>query len=272
MRKSIDIKRVRLFLWIGLAFFLMDYFADVAQHETQFLQRAVNNIWSVVYVTCLNYFLFEYAFPQFGWKRIGKSFLLLVAFIFLYSAGILIWTHIGIGLHLFTLEVVVDAPKEPMQELVAYSIGSAFFFGIVRHIYVYVKLKQSAQQLRIEKQQAELNYLKSQTNPHFLFNTLNNIYSLSRDKSDLAPESILRLSKILRYMLYETGGAFIAIEQDLQIIEDYIALERYETGHPSIFIDPARRKCVQTWYIGDAKSTLCRCACNREEPTLDLCG
>jgi LytS/YehU family sensor histidine kinase len=87
-------------------------------------------------------------------------------------------------------------------------------------------LRRSAQQLLIEKQQAELNYLKSQTNPHFLFNTLNNIYSLSRDKSDLAPESILRLSKILRYMLYETSGPYTAIGQDLKIIGDYIALEK----------------------------------------------
>ena len=64
----------------------------------------------------------------------------------------------------------------------AYSVGSVFFFGIIRHIYNYIKLKQATQQLRIEKQEAELNYLKSQTNPHFLFNTLNNIYSLARDK------------------------------------------------------------------------------------------
>ena len=74
-----------------------------------------------------------------------------------------------------------------------------FLFGIIKHIYDYRKLKEAAQRLRIEKQEAELNYLKSQTNPHFLFNTLNNIYSLARDKSDLAPESILRLSKILRF-------------------------------------------------------------------------
>jgi LytS/YehU family sensor histidine kinase len=108
----------------------------------------------------------------------------------------------------------------------SYSVSSIFFFGIIRHIYNYIKLKQATQQLRIEKQQAELNYLKSQTNPHFLFNTLNNIYSLARDKSDLAPESILRLSKILRFMLYETGGAYIAIEQEIKIISDYIALEK----------------------------------------------
>jgi len=87
-------------------------------------------------------------------------------------------------------------------------------------------LQQERQQLKIEKQVAELNYLRSQTNPHFLFNTLNNIYSLSRDKSDRAPESILRLSKILRYMLYETGGAFVPIEKELKIITDYIDLEK----------------------------------------------
>ena len=80
--------------------------------------------------------------------------------------------------------------------------------------------------MAIKKKKAELNYLKSQTNPHFLFNTLNNIHSLASDKSDLAPESILRLSKILRFMLYETDGEFITVEQELEIINDYIALEK----------------------------------------------
>jgi LytS/YehU family sensor histidine kinase len=108
----------------------------------------------------------------------------------------------------------------------AFSMGSVFFFGIIRHLYNYIRLKNATQQLRIEKQAAELNYLRSQTNPHFLFNTLNNIYSLARDKSDLAPESILRLSKILRFMLYETRGEFISIEQEVKIIDDYISLEQ----------------------------------------------
>ena len=49
---------------------------------------------------------------------------------------------------------------------------------------------------------------------------------MARDKSDLAPESILRLSKILRFMLYETGGEYISIEQEMKVIDDYIALEK----------------------------------------------
>ena len=92
--------------------------------------------------------------------------------------------------------------------------------------YDNFKLTRATQQLRLEKKEAELNYLKSQTNPHFLFNTLNNIYTLASDKSDFAPESILRLSKILRFMLYETDGEFISVEQELEIIKDYIALEK----------------------------------------------
>ena len=105
-------------------------------------------------------------------------------------------------------------------------MASMVFFGIAKLLHHNIGLKQAAQQLRIEKQEAELNYLKSQTNPHFLFNTLNNIYSLARDKSDLTPESVLRLSQILRFMLYDTKGDFIRIEQELDLISNYIALEK----------------------------------------------
>jgi LytS/YehU family sensor histidine kinase len=144
----------------------------------------------------------------------------------LYSFGLSAWRHFGIWSGIYTDLLTSTSSEDRVSNVFGYSVASIFFFGIIRHVYTYIKLKQAAQQLRIEKQQAELNYLKSQTNPHFLFNTLNNIYSLSRDKSDLAPESILRLSKILRFMLYEAGGEYIAVEQELKIISDYIALEQ----------------------------------------------
>jgi LytS/YehU family sensor histidine kinase len=144
----------------------------------------------------------------------------------LWSYGLYAWRLIGIGSGIYSRIIVYDTVDEELEGQMGFSMASVFFYGIIRHIYNYVKLNRAAQQLRIEKQEAELNYLRSQTNPHFLFNTLNNIYSLTRDKSDLAPESILRLSKILRFMLYETGGSFISIEQELKIIGDYIALEK----------------------------------------------
>src|SRR5215831_12958493 len=133
---------------------------------------------------------------------------------------------LNIQFHIYTQLKIFPSLDDALEYQMAYNMGLVFFFGIIRHIYNYLKLKQAEQQLRIEKKEAELNYLRSQTNPHFLFNTLNNIYSLARDKSDVAPESILKLSKILRFMLYETGGEYIAIEQELKIIDDYIALEK----------------------------------------------
>jgi two-component system LytT family sensor kinase len=144
----------------------------------------------------------------------------------LWSFGLHAWRLLGMSLHIYTPMIVYESIEKELEGQTAFSAASVFFFGIGRHIYNYIKLKQATQKLLFEKQAAELNYLKSQTNPHFLFNTLNNIYSLARDKSDLAPESIMRLSKILRFMLYETSGQYIAIEQEIKIISDYIELEK----------------------------------------------
>jgi len=232
MKKPIDIKRFKFYLWVGLAYLLLWLFNDLAHYRGTFLLSLLNNIWWAAYIVVLNFILFEYSVPFVRRKRkyilynILLALFILWVHLMLYSFGLYGWRSIGIGLHIYTALKNFTSVDEGVTYGFGYSVGSIFFFGILRHIYNYIKLKQSAQQLLIEKQQAELNYLKSQTNPHFLFNTLNNIYSLARDKSDLAPESILRLSKMLRYMLYETGGKYIAIEQELKIISDYIALEK----------------------------------------------
>ncbi|RBL88601.1 sensor histidine kinase [Chitinophaga flava] len=226
MKKLYLIKRYKLYIWLIPIFLLLNLLGDVVEGAGDFPQRAVNELWLVCYLTVANYRLFEYALPAMSWKRWFESFLKVLLYCFIYSLGFFLWRSLGVTLHIYTvLDKTISIP-ERIGGLTGYSIGSVVIFGITRHIFNYVKLKQSSQQLQIESQQAELNYLKSQTNPHFLFNTLNNIYSLARDKSDLAPESILRLSKILRYMLYETSAPYTAIEQELRIIDDYIALEK----------------------------------------------
>src|SRR5918993_4990359 len=221
-------KKFKLYFRIALAFLALWLFGDLVRHPETFFQRAWNNIWLVSYVTVLHFILFEYtlAFIKFTWKRIFVGLILLWVHMMLYSFGFFGWRQLGIALNLYFPFVTHKTIEKGVEYHVSYSVASLLFFGIVRHWYYYRQLKMAAQQLRLEKQAAELNYLKAQTNPHFLFNTLNNIYALARDKSDLAPESILRLSKILRYMLYEAGGPYIAIEQELKIISDYIALEQ----------------------------------------------
>jgi two-component system, LytTR family, sensor kinase len=228
MIKALNQEKIKLFGGIGLAYIALRSLLGLTDDDAQFFPLLFNNIWRTMYVLVLNYILFEYTFKFFrlnGFKIIAGIFLLFFHLLF-YSFGLYIWTRLGIFLHIYTQLTVYKEIEENLEAQMGFSVGSIFFFGIVRHIYYYQKLKNTAQKLQIEKQEAELNFLKSQTNPHFLFNTLNNIYSLARDKSDLAPESILRLSKILRYMLYETAGEFIAIEQELKIMDDYLALEK----------------------------------------------
>jgi two-component system, LytTR family, sensor kinase len=232
MKRSIDIKLVKFYLWVALGYFFLGLFSTVGKYPGKFFPLVFNHVWGVVYVTALNFILFEYTIPFVLRKRktviynILLGILLLWVHLMLYSYGAYGWKLLGILLHVYTQLMVYSSLDEALENQMGYSTGSVFLFAIALHIYNYIKLKNSAQQLRIEKQEAELNYLKSQTNPHFLFNTLNNIYSLARDKSDLAPESLLRLSKILRFMLYEAGGEYIAIENELRIISDYIALEK----------------------------------------------
>ncbi|HEX8677308.1 MAG TPA: histidine kinase [Segetibacter sp.] len=232
MKKSFDIKLIKFYLWLGVGYFFLGVFSTIGSYPGKFFPIVFNNAWGVVYVIALNFIFFEYTIPFILRRRkaiiynVLTAILLLFIHLMLYSYGSYAWRLLGIQLHIYTALKSFASTDQAVENQMAYSVGSVFFFGIIRHIYNYIKLKQAEQQLRIEKQAAELNYLRSQTNPHFLFNTLNNIYSLARDKSDLAPESILRLSKILRFMLYETGGEYIAIEQELKIMNDYIALEQ----------------------------------------------
>jgi sensor histidine kinase YesM len=98
-----------------------------------------------------------------------------------------------------------------------------------------IAIKQIRQQLRrakveqlliTEKLETELKYLRNQTNPHFLFNTLNNIYALARKKSDATPDAVMKLSKLLRFMLYEAAKPLISIDDEIKMLEDYIDLEK----------------------------------------------
>lgn len=89
-----------------------------------------------------------------------------------------------------------------------------------------IAFQRKEEALRREKQQAELNFLKAQTNPHFLFNTLNNLYGLARKNDRHTAPSILKLSNIMRYILHECSAPSIPIAGEIKIIEDFIALER----------------------------------------------
>lgn len=96
----------------------------------------------------------------------------------------------------------------------------------IKMIRVHYKSLEFEQELLREKLQSELNFLRAQTNPHFLFNTLNNLYVLARKKSDRTADAIMMLSKIMRFVLYECRSPRIPVADESKIIQDYIELEK----------------------------------------------
>ncbi len=92
---------------------------------------------------------------------------------------------------------------------------------------------------RLKKNASDLIYLRKQTNPHFLFNSLNSIYSLAHKKSDLVPDAIVTLSELMRYMLYETDNKYVFLENEINYIKNYIDLQKLRLNN----IEKHHNKC-----------------------------
>ena len=86
--------------------------------------------------------------------------------------------------------------------------------------------KNHLAKLEREKANTELLFLKMQINPHFLFNSLNNIYSLALKKDTMAPDSILKLAEVMRYMIYESNENEVPLQKEINYLNNYIALQR----------------------------------------------
>jgi sensor histidine kinase YesM len=97
---------------------------------------------------------------------------------------------------------------------------------VLRVIMDWWRYQTEKQVLKTQTIQSELRFLKSQINPHFLFNTLNNLYALTLKKSDKAPEIVLKLSEIMRYMLYECNERQVPLSKEIHYIYNYLDLER----------------------------------------------
>lgn len=119
---------------------------------------------------------------------------------------------------LFTVRRILSALME-----IGFVVGLAVAFKFVR---MQITGKEREKNLVKEKLETELKFLRNQTNPHFLMNTLNNIYALARKKSDDTAEIVMKLSELLRFILYESGQDRIALTDEIKVLEDYLELER----------------------------------------------
>ncbi len=182
---------------------------------------------NVLFYAVLVYFNIYYLIPNYLTKKRFFTYALLL----ILSAIIITPLQVTVEYFLFT-----NRPELQRELLVNQHIFFLFSFFIAGSSTIIKIISDWTRQLReqqaLEKQtiQTELRFLKTQINPHFLFNTLNNLYALTLKKSDQAPEIVLRLSEMMRYMLYECNEKRVLLSKEINYIKNYLELERLRQG------------------------------------------
>ena len=185
-----------------------------------------NLVWVGVWIPL--FILYTYPVSHFAvpWLLLRRKHLLFFGFIiFWFAVG---WiAHIYFRDEIFLPQLVqwsmphTNNPRGPQGLLCMASTVAALSAGIILKHWITTKE---------EKTVAQLQLLKAQLHPHFLFNTLNNMYGFALNQSDKTPGMILRLSSLLSYMLYECKGEEVLLEKELEVMKDYIDLEKERYG------------------------------------------
>lgn len=181
----------------------------------------------------LSFYLIYGAFPIFfGMKcrvvaiAAGLVFLVLI-------------TAIRAPLEFFSWKLFGNLPREELLfkwmylwnnlRMVIIMVIYAILIRFMINAFESQKLKD---ELINQRQAGELALLRSQVNPHFLFNTLNNIYSLVYKKSEAAPAAVMKLSSIMRYMLYDSNAEKVPLEKEIEYLKSFIELQNLRTKYP----------------------------------------
>jgi two-component system, LytTR family, sensor kinase len=174
----------------------------------------------------LVYTIFYYIIPQYSernkvGKLVGLTLLVFFLALLLYRLSVA-WIYFPI----FHPEAVFEFFNPKGITLTAFDLFITLAAAVpIKLIRLHYKSLEFEQELIREKLESELHFLRAQTNPHFLFNTLNNLFVLSRKKSDVTPDAIMMLSKIMRFMLHDCRAPRIPISNEVRVIRDYIELE-----------------------------------------------
>lgn len=174
---------------------------------------------NVIYALVISYVNYFYFIPILIKRQIVK-------FIFGFSLSFAFITFIRFqidkslpgGMHyLHQTETVV--------QMITTNFFIALFVGMFRLASNWLQLDSDRKELEKQKLTAELSFLKAQVNPHFFFNTLNNLYYLAIIKSDMTGQAIAKLSEMMRYMIYESNYEKVDLNKEIECIQNYISLE-----------------------------------------------
>jgi LytS/YehU family sensor histidine kinase len=181
-----------------------------------------NEIIGLFFYVILVYFNLYYLITSYLAKRAFLYFgLVLVACAVVTPLEVLV-----LYLKYFNFPTSKEQLVSNQQSIFLGNVFVTLLSTVLKVIMDWWRYQNEKQQLVTRTVQSELRFLKSQINPHFLFNTLNNLYALTLKKSDQAPEIVLKLSEIMRYMLYECNERRVLLSKEIQYIQNYLDLER----------------------------------------------
>lgn len=224
----------RMFLHVlfwGISFYILLQHFSISQQVTfvDYLFTALFHV-SIICAVYINlYFLIpKFLDKQNYWKYVIG---LVILFIVFYGVHILTFDYISELLFPNYYLIVFYDYLELLKYFIVY-VGITTLFMLSQS---WIDLAESRKTLAEKEKELianELKALKAQVNPHFLFNSLNSIYSLSLKKSEKTPQVILKLSGVLRYMIYESNEQLVSLEKEIQFIGDYIDLQKLRTKNP----------------------------------------
>jgi two-component system, LytTR family, sensor histidine kinase AlgZ len=191
-----------------------DWGRSIALTATQFILTLV--------IAYTNYFVFMPRFLRHkSWARFVAEFLLFFSLIITLRVHLqryIIDGYSGREHYFYSSAAIV--------QMVAVTLFIAIFITMLRFVSDWFAFEARRNEVENEKLTAELNFLKAQINPHFLFNTLNNLYYLAYTRSENTTEVIAKLSQVMRYMIYESNHAKVPLSKEIEYMQNYISLER----------------------------------------------
>ncbi len=119
----------------------------------------------------------------------------------------------------------------PVMLTMSYAVSVVYLLSMPFYLsFGWFEQRSKIDRLESENLRSELSSLKEQINPHFFFNTLNNLYSLTLNNSDKAPEAMLKLSELMRYVIYDANKPFVSIQEEVDYLESYFELQKMRIG------------------------------------------
>jgi two-component system, LytTR family, sensor histidine kinase AlgZ len=170
----------------------------------------------------LNYYIFlpRFLIHKKIWKYLLEFF---IPFIVIVTIRVHLQRYLIDG---YTFQATRFYSTFYIVEVSMISLFITIFIGMVRIAADWFELAAKQKEIVNQRLSAELNFLKAQINPHFLFNTLNNLYYLAYTQSANTTEVIAKLSQMMRYMIYETNHKQVPLTKEIEYMESYIGLER----------------------------------------------